>query len=49
MVEHDDAQAGAGEQATSEPLPVHEPARSTAKQPASPTMSEDVKICVLLS
>ena len=40
MLEHDDAQAGAGEQETSEPLPVHEPARSTAKQPASPTMSE---------
>ena len=40
MVEHDDAQAVTDEQATSEPLLVHEAARSTAKQPALPTASE---------
>ncbi|MEC7723045.1 MAG: hypothetical protein VYB36_03970, partial [Candidatus Thermoplasmatota archaeon] len=38
LVEHDDAQAGSDEQETSEALP--EPARSTSKQPASPTVSE---------
>lgn len=40
LVEHDDAQASVGEQETAEPLPVHEPSRTMAKAPSSPSVSE---------